>query len=406
MPRKPTKERVAGRFFTWLVGTRNGVYYADGRTNPEDVGRHSLGTRDRDDALERLRHLDVVKAVEKKLADPSVLDTDTRSSLPFDLGQKRYLDYVSRPPVQGGATASSVKRYTAVLDKFVAFARRKGLRDWKEVTKETLSRYGRWLEEEDYGDATQYLELTTLKQVLKWMVGEKLLPTSNLVALKLKKSQGTSTYCYSHAQVQAIVAFCAARDRLRWLGRVVVALATTGLRIGELAALRWQDVDLERGVLHLRDTTRQVRRSTRHEARTTKSHRDRSLPVANELRGVLAQLPHSQDGRVFHGPHGGKIKPDTVRNVLRREVLAPLAKSFPAQGSDPGIVAGRLHSLRHFFCSVSADNDVPEQMLMSWLGHRDSKMIRRYYHLRQEESRKHMDRIAFLGTKRPDTSGG
>jgi integrase len=382
------------------------VYYADGRSNTKDVGRHSLGTRDRNEALERLRQLDVVEAVENKLADPAVLESDARSSLPLEVGKKRYLEYVSRPPVQGGATASSVKRYRAVFDKFVAFARRKGLRDWNEVSKETLSRYSLWLEEEDYGDATQYLELTTLKQVLKWMVGEKLLSTSNLVALKLKNSQGTSTYCYSHEQVQAIVAFCAARDDLRWLGHVVVALGTTGLRIGELAGLRRQDVDLERGVVHLRDTTRQVRRSARHEARTTKSHRDRSLPIADELRAVLQQLPHSQDGRVFHGPHGGKIKPDTVRNVLRREVLAPLAKSFPAQGSDPGIVAGRLHSLRHLFCSVSADNDVPEQMLMSWLGHRDSKMISRYYHLRHEESRKHMARIAFLGTKRTDASDG
>ena len=63
MPRKPKKERVTGRFFTWLVGTRNGVYYADGRSNPKDVGRHSLGTRDRDEAMERLQRLCVARGV-------------------------------------------------------------------------------------------------------------------------------------------------------------------------------------------------------------------------------------------------------------------------------------------------------------------------------------------------------
>ena len=67
----------------------------------------------------------------------------------------------------------------AVLDKFVAFAIKKGLHDWHEVTREILSRYGKWLEEQDYGDATQYLELTTLKQVLKWMVSENLLRVSS-----------------------------------------------------------------------------------------------------------------------------------------------------------------------------------------------------------------------------------
>jgi hypothetical protein len=42
MPRKAKKERVAGQFFQWLVGTRSGVFYADGRSNSgRDAGRHS-----------------------------------------------------------------------------------------------------------------------------------------------------------------------------------------------------------------------------------------------------------------------------------------------------------------------------------------------------------------------------
>ena len=45
---------------------------------------------------------------------------------------------------------------------------------------------------------------------------------------------------------------------------------------------------------------------------------------------------------------------------------------------------------------MSADHDVPEQLLMSWLGHRDSEMIRHYYRLRQEEARRHMAKIPFL----------
>jgi integrase len=100
---------------------------------------------------------------------------------------------------------------------------------------------------------------------------------------------------------------------------------------------------------------------------------------------------------VFHGPLGGKLKPDTVRNVLTREVLAPLAETFPAVADAPGIAAGRLHSFRHFFCSMSANNGVPEQMLMAFLGHRDSEMIRHYYHMQQDEARKQMNKLPSLG---------
>ena len=45
---------------------------------------------------------------------------------------------------------------------------------------------------------------------------------------------------------------------------------------------------------------------------------------------------------------------------------------------------------------MSADSGVPEQMLMSFLRHRDSEMIRYYYHLKQEEARKQMNKLPSL----------
>jgi integrase len=394
---------VSGQFFRWLLGTRNGVYYADGRSgNPRNIGRHSLATTDRQSALEHLQRLDLVKAVEFGLAKEDVLKDQEQSLLSLEDGRQRYLTFVARPPVQGGTVAGTVKRYRAVLDKFIDFAKGIGVCYWQQVKKEVLRRYGSWLDQHDYHDKTQYIELTVLKQIMKWMVSEDLLPASSLIALKLSKPQGTTTYCYTQEQVSAIVATCRQRRELDWLAAVVVALATTGLRIGEMAGLRWSDVNLERGVLHLKDTSRKVRRTKRPEARTTKSHRDRYLPIHEELRPILDYLPRLADGRVFHGPKAGKLKPDTVRNILKREVLPMLTEKFPANGDDPGIMAGRLHSFRHYFCSMSADNDVPEQMLMAWLGHRDSEMIRHYYHLRQDESHKQIAKIPFLS--QPDKS--
>jgi len=397
MPRKSNKERVTGQYFVWLVGTRDGVYYADGRSNTHDLGRHSLGTHDRTEALDRVRQLDLVKAVEVGMADASVLKADTDDLLPLDDGRTRYMTHVARPAIQGGASPTTAKRYKAVFDKFAEFATSAGIRYWQHVNKDVLSRYGKWLEDRDYHDKTQHIELTVIKQALKWMIEEELLPATNNFRLPLKKPTGTSTYCYTQEQVRAIIACCRANDGLNWLADVVVvALSFTGLRIGELAALRWADIDLDKGLVCLTDTTRRSRKSKRHEARTTKSHRDRTLPIHSELRPILERLPHLPDGRVFHGPLGGKIKPDTVRNVLTKEVLTPLAETFPAVADAPGISDGRLHSFRHFFCSMSANSGVPEQMLMAFLGHRDSEMIRHYYHMQQDEARKQMSKLPSL----------
>ncbi len=46
---------------------------------------------------------------------------------------------------------------------------------------------------------------------------------------------------------------------------------------------------------------------------------------------------------------------------------------------------------------MSANGGVPEQIIMDWLGHADSAMVRIYYHLHNDESRRHMASINFTG---------
>ncbi|WP_296457480.1 tyrosine-type recombinase/integrase [Rubinisphaera sp.] len=100
--------------------------------------------------------------------------------------------------------------------------------------------------------------------------------------------------------------------------------------------------------------------------------------------------------RVFHGSRGGKIKPDVVRTVLIRDLLKPLADRFPSPDGEVGFIDGRLHSFRHYFCSVCANNNIPERILMDWLGHKDSKMISRYYHLNEKTSTEQMSKIQIV----------
>ncbi len=60
---------------------------------------------------------------------------------------------------------------------------------------------------------------------------------------------------------------------------------------------------------------------------------------------------------VFLCPRGGRLKPDTVRNILVREVIAKVKDKFPKMY--PGercFKDGRLHNLQHYFCSTCANN--------------------------------------------------
>lgn len=83
--------------------------------------------------------------------------------------------------------------------------------------------------------------------------------------------------------------------------------------------------------------------------------------------------------------------------MLVREVLTPLAKRFSTPDGEIGFIHGRLHSCRHFFASRCAAEGFSEQVVMAWLGHRDSRVTRHYFHLHQETAQRHMGRLRLLG---------
>jgi integrase len=399
MPAKRKKERIIGSDFIWLLGQREGVYVADGRTNRPGLGRHSLGTRDYQEAIAALQRLDLVKAIEHGLADRRLLDDPAgRALLSLEEGRCLYETHVSRPRVTGGAKPGTPKRYRAVFDKFLAFAREQGITAWDRVTTAVLQSYAAWLDGEGYAYRTEYLELTTLKQCIKWLVENGRLPESCRVRLHLPKPQGTDTYCWRREEIEAILSFCRARPELAWLADVVLALACTGLRISELASLRWSDILWDQNQILLTDESTQAPRPGRRKAREIKNRRSRSFPIHEDLRRLLEALPHHADGLIFHGPRQGVLKPDTVRTILIREVLTPLAERFATPENGQGFQAGRLHSFRHFFCSVCANSNVPEQVVMHWLGHQQSAMVRHYYHLADDEAQRMMKRLTFVNS--------
>jgi hypothetical protein len=154
MPARRKKERIAGSHFLWLLGQRNGVFYADGRSNKIDAGRHSLGTKDYKEALEALKQLDLVRAVELGLADRAALKT-AQPLLSLEEGRRLYLAHVGRPALVGGARPVSVKRYRPVFDKFQRFAGEEGVMAWNQVGRRTLEAHAAHLDDEGYAYATE-----------------------------------------------------------------------------------------------------------------------------------------------------------------------------------------------------------------------------------------------------------
>ncbi|MEK6272462.1 MAG: site-specific integrase [Actinomycetota bacterium] len=136
----------------------------------------------------------------------------------------------------------------------------------------------------------------------------------------------------------------------------------TGLRQGELIALRWQDVDWPAGRIRVR------RSYVRGEFSSPKSRRgSRSVPLADELAGELerhyqASAWQADADLVFPHPRlGGPLDRSKVR------------KRFKAAVKSAGVREVRFHDLRHTFGTRMAGAGVPMRTLQEWMGHRDFK---------------------------------
>ena len=176
------------------------------------------------------------------------------------------------------------------------------------------------------------------------------------------------------------------------LGRVEHAMyltaAMTGLRQGELLALRWRDVDWLAGRVRVR------RNLVRGEFGTPKSRRSsRSVPLADRVSVELDALHRASryrgdDDLVFGHPHLGR--PLDRSKLLKRFKLATTAA---------GLGAVRFHDLRHTFGTRIAAAGVPMRTLQEWMGHRDFKTTLIYADYAPSEQERELVEQAF-GTRK------
>lgn len=147
-----------------------------------------------------------------------------------------------------------------------------------------------------------------------------------------------------------------------WRAMIVVAL-NTGLRLGELLALRWCDVDLQAGRIVVR------RSVTVGQITTPKNGREREVPLNETARETLQAHRHLRGDLVFSDERGKIMGKAQCKWPLHR-----------AQRK-AGIAELGWHDLRHTFASHLAMRGVALKAVQELLGHSSIHMTMRYAHL-------------------------
>lgn len=165
------------------------------------------------------------------------------------------------------------------------------------------------------------------------------------------------------------------------------ALAATallgGLRYGELAALRWRDVDLEVGSVNVSRNLRLTREGFEEGDPKTRAGRrtvwlpGRALDALKAYRAALPALPHGTV-RVFASPDGRELR---HQNFVRRE-WRPLCERAK-------VPVRTFHSTRHTATTLLVEAGVDAETVRDTLGHADvSTTLRHYGHTSEERKRK------------------
>jgi integrase len=148
----------------------------------------------------------------------------------------------------------------------------------------------------------------------------------------------------------------------KWFPMIALALKT-GLRMGELIALEWGDVDLFAGRLVVR------RSNWRGQVGSPKNGRSREVPLSDETVRVLKAHRHLRGELVFCDERGESLAYEAGRDPLRRACRRA------------GLRKVGWHTLRHSFASHLAMRGVPLKAIQELMGHSTIEMTMRYAHL-------------------------
>lgn len=171
---------------------------------------------------------------------------------------------------------------------------------------------------------------------------------------------------------------------------------TLGIRLGEVLGLRWSDIDIKNGIIHIRRTVNRLptingSNKTELVVGTPKSKKSvRDIPINNELCGeiilyytkisrMLRKQLHDED-YVLQSAYGGPAEPKTLQETFKRITKAA------------GIEDANFHSLRHTFATRAVEKGADVKTLSVILGHASVNFtLDRYAHVLDKQKRKTME---------------
>ena len=177
-------------------------------------------------------------------------------------------------------------------------------------------------------------------------------------------------------------------------GNAAILLALkTGMRIGEICALSWEDVDFDAAFIRVCHTIARVRTDKNDDSVKTKLIIDspktqssrREIPLTSSLKNYLLELKKHSSSPYVISSDENFISPRTLEYRYHRIL------------KENGITSVNFHALRHTFATRCIESDVDVKSLSEILGHANVNItLNTYVHSSMDLKRKQLEKLSAL----------
>lgn len=302
---------------------------------------------------------------------------------------KKWLDEWFKNYIQPSSKIKTCERYSEIIEKHLKV--KLGEYELDELTPLVLQRYitelmqsGNMKTEKGLAANSVNGIITVIQSSLKlaYTLGEIREYTADKI--KRPKTKEKEVTCFTLPEQKKIEQAVLASKKPKLFG--IVLCLYTGLRIGELLALEWTDIDFNKVTITVNKTCHDGRDEEGRLCRITDTPKTtssrRTIPFPKQLLPLLKEHKKKSDSQYVISSDGYGI---TVRSYQR---------SFELLQKRLGIERRGFHSLRHTFATRALECGMDVKTLSEILGHKNATVtLNRYAHSMLEHKKEMMNKL-------------
>lgn len=296
------------------------------------------------------------QAFEQQLKESNQLPLDTF----WKLGKKKeedsgkYIDWYC----QQGFSGNTIKNYRTAYSKLRTLFPHIEFMD--QVNKGTAQEFNQLSIRDGLKPAGVYQYTLILHALWSVAIKEEWYSGDNPFKPKRPKNIKSKDRFLTHSEVDKILEVAKKEDEMAYL--FIMIAINTGMRKDEIMNLRWEDINWEQKIVRVQ--SKEENKELGIVAFTTKSKKDRPIPLKDGLKDVL--LPLKQDtGYIVTFGNIQRNRSDVYHYMDKIQIKANI-KFTP-------------HLFRHTFASWAANAGIPMFDIQGWLGHSSIQMTSEVY---------------------------